>query len=517
MFKSLRLVMALLGTIGVAAAIAVAAQGYFFINKLDVSANKVYVAKDVIADILPPPMYLIEVRLVLSMMMDGSLPAADGKKRFDELAAEYAQRVDYWTKNPPFGLEAKLLGAQHTAAKAFIAAAHRQIVEPILGGQMDAAKDNLAAVHALYQEHRLGVDATVAEGNTFATATMKDFDDTRTISNGAMLVTALVAGLIVFVVYRLVLASILKPVSGSTEAAKLIAAGDLATSIQMDEGRTDSLGVLQTALQTMRKDLNQTVSSVRSVADSVSNASAEIAQGNHDLSARTESQASALQQTAASMEELTAVVNQNAESAAQADSLAKQAAEVAQRGGAAVSQVVATMQGINESSRQIAGIVSVIEGIAFQTNILALNAAVEAARAGEQGRGFAVVASEVRLLAGRSAEAAKEIKALIGASVERMAHGSTLADNAGATMADMLQATQRVSDILAEIRSTSQEQSSGISQVGDAVMQIDQVTQQNSALVEEIAAAATSLKMQAAELVRQMSQFTLADEQRRTC
>jgi methyl-accepting chemotaxis protein len=332
-----------------------------------------------------------------------------------------------------------------------------------------------------------------------------------------MLVTALVAGLIVFVVYRLVLASILKPVSGSTEAAKLIAAGDLATSIQMDEGRTDSLGVLQTALQTMRKDLNQTVSSVRSVADSVSNASAEIAQGNHDLSARTESQASALQQTAASMEELTAVVNQNAESAAQADSLAKQAAEVAQRGGAAVSQVVATMQGINESSRQIAGIVSVIEGIAFQTNILALNAAVEAARAGEQGRGFAVVASEVRLLAGRSAEAAKEIKALIGASVERMAHGSTLADNAGATMADMLQATQRVSDILAEIRSTSQEQSSGISQVGDAVMQIDQVTQQNSALVEEIAAAATSLKMQAAELVRQMSQFTVADEQRRTC
>lgn len=224
-----------------------------------------------------------------------------------------------------------------------------------------------------------------------------------------------------------------------------------------------------------------------------------------------------MQQTAASMEELTAVVNQNAESAAQADSLAKQAAEVAQRGGAAVSQVVATMQGINESSRQIAGIVSVIEGIAFQTNILALNAAVEAARAGEQGRGFAVVASEERLLAGRSAEAAKEIKALIGASVERMAHGSTLADNAGATMADMLQATQRVSDILAEIRSTSQEQSSGISQVGDAVMQIDQVTQQNSALVEEIAAAATSLKMQAAELVRQMSQFTVADEQRRTC
>ncbi len=514
MFKSLRWVMALLGTIGVAAALAVAAQGYHFINKLDDSANKVYVAKDVVADILPPPMYLIEMRLVLSMMMDGSLNAADGKKRFDELAAEYAQRVDYWTKNPPFGLEAKLLGAQHTAAKAFIAAARSQIVEPVVAGQMDVAKGNLAAVHGLYMEHRAGVDATVTEGNAFAAATMKDFDDTHSFSTGAMLVTALVAGAIVFVVYRVVLASIQKPVRGSTQAAKLIAAGDLATHVPLDEGRTDSLGALQDALQTMRTGLNSTVSTVRGVADSVANASSEIAQGNHDLSARTESQASALQETAASMEELTAVVNQNAESAAQANILAKQAADVAQRGGAAVEQVVETMRGINESSRQIAGIVSVIEGIAFQTNILALNAAVEAARAGEQGRGFAVVASEVRSLAGRSAEAAKEIKALIGASVERVAHGSALADNAGATMADMLQATQRVSNILAEISSASQEQSSGISQVGDAVMQMDQVTQQNAALVEEIAAAASSLKMQAAELVRQMAQFTVEDERR---
>ena len=509
MFKSLRWVMALLGTIGVVAALVVAAQGYHFINKLDASATKVYVAKDVVADILPPPMYLIEMRLVLSMMLDGSLSPADGKKRFDELAADYAERVDYWTKNPPFGLEAKLLGAQHTAAQAFMAAARTQIVEPVVAGQVDVAKANLAAVHALYLVHRAGVDATVAKGNAFAAITMKDFDDTHALSVTAMLVTALVAAGVVLVVYRVVLGSIQKPVRASTQAAKLIAAGDLATHTAMDDGRSDSLGVLQDALQTMRTGLNQTVSSVREVAESVSTASAEIAQGNHDLSARTESQASALEQTAAAMEQLTAVVNQNAESAQEADALAKQAAEVAQRGGEAVAQVVGTMKGINDSSRQIAGIVSVIEGIAFQTNILALNAAVEAARAGEQGRGFAVVASEVRSLAGRSAEAAKEIKVLIDASVERVVHGSSLADHAGATMGDMLQATQRVSNILGEISSASREQYSGITQVGEAVMQMDQVTQQNAALVEEIAAAASSLKMQASELVRQMAQFTV--------
>jgi methyl-accepting chemotaxis protein-1 (serine sensor receptor) len=428
------------------------------------------------------------------------------------LAKEYADRVDYWTQNPPLGLEAKLLGEQHIAAQAFMAAARSQIVEPAAAGQMDAAKANLVAVHALYLKHRAGVDATVTEGNAFATRTLKDFDDTHSLSKSAMLVTALVAAGVVLVAYRLVLASIQKPVRGSTQAAKLIAAGDLATHVPLDEGRSDSLGALQEALQSMRGGLNQMVSSVRDVAQGVSNASAEIAQGNHDLSARTESQASALQQTAASMEELTAVVNQNAESAREANQLAKQAANVAQRGGDAVAQVVETMRGINASSHQIAGIVSVIEGIAFQTNILALNAAVEAARAGEQGRGFAVVASEVRSLAGRSAEAAKEIKGLIDASVQRVVQGSTLADNAGATMADMLQATHRVSNILGEISAASHEQSSGISQVGEAVMQMDQVTQQNAALVEEIAAAAGSLQMQAAELVRQMAQFTVEEK-----
>lgn len=514
MFKSLRWAMALLGSIGVVAALAVAAQGYLFIQKLDASADKVYVAKDVVADILPPPMYLIEMRLVLSMMLEGGLTPADGQKRFEELASEYGQRADFWTKNPPYGLEAKLLGAQHAAANTFIAEARSQIVQPVIAGQIEHAKSNLAAIHASYLKHRAGVDVTVAEGNAFASATMQEFDDIRSLSNKAMLITTLAAAAIVFAVYRVVLASIQKPVHASTQAAALIAAGDLATHTAMDEGRTDSLGVLQESLQTMRVRLNQTVSSVLDVAESVSNASSEIAQGNTDLSNRTENQASALQQTAASMEQLTSVVNQNTESAIRADQLAQQAAEVALRGGAEVAKVVETMRGINESSGQIAGIVSVIEAIAFQTNILALNAAVEAARAGEQGRGFAVVASEVRSLAGRSAEAAKEIKTLIDASVNRVSKGCALADNAGATMTDMLQASQRVGRILAEISAASREQFTGISQVSGAVSQMDQVTQQNAALVEEIAAAASSLKMQASELVSQMARFTVESEKR---
>nr|MDH4450414.1 methyl-accepting chemotaxis protein [Rhodoferax sp.] len=319
--------------------------------------------------------------------------------------------------------------------------------------------------------------------------------------------TAVLAAVLVFFVYRLVLASLQRSIRSSTQAAKQMAQGDMVSAVDLDHGRTDSLGLLQTALRTMRSDLNQTVASVRDAAHSVSIASVQIAQGNQDLSVRTEVQAKMLDQTAASMDALTVVVNQNTASAETANQLAKQAADVAQRGGSDVAQVVETMRTINDSAHQITGIVNVIEGIAFQTNILALNAAVEAARAGEQGRGFAVVASEVRLLAGRSAEAAKEIKHLIDASVLRVSHGRALADNAGATMHDMLQASQRVSTMLAEISAGSRAQSEGIASVGHAVKQMDQVTQQNAALVEEMAAAADSLKMQAAELVNQMSQF----------
>jgi methyl-accepting chemotaxis protein len=282
------------------------------------------------------------------------------------------------------------------------------------------------------------------------------------------------------------------------------AAGDLQQRITLKPGDTSSL---MACLSQMQTSLASVVLSVRQGSDSVSTASHEIAQGNNDLSGRTEQQASALQQTAASMDELGSTVVQNADNARQANALAQQASQVATQGGRAVNDVVGMMKLINDSSKRIADITGVIDGIAFQTNILALNAAVEAARAGEQGRGFAVVASEVRSLAQRSATAAKEIKSLISASVEQIQAGSTQADKAGETMSDVVQAIERVTQIVNEISSASDEQSSGVRQVGEAINQMDQATQQNAALVEESAAAAESLRHQAQQLVQAVAVF----------
>ncbi|MFZ2989610.1 methyl-accepting chemotaxis protein [Ideonella sp.] len=288
--------------------------------------------------------------------------------------------------------------------------------------------------------------------------------------------------------------------------ASAVAEGDLSTRIALRAGDDSSV---MARLMAMQDSLSQVVKTVREGSENVATASAEIAQGNNDLSSRTEQQASALEETAASMEELGSAVNQNADSARQADALARGASDVAARGGAAVSQVVDTMKRINDSSRKIADITGVIDGIAFQTNILALNAAVEAARAGEQGRGFAVVASEVRSLAQRSADAAREIKSLIAASVERVEQGSVQVNQAGETMAEVVSSIQRVTQIVNEISSASSEQSAGVRQVGDAVSQMDHGTQQNAALVEQSAAAAESLKNQAQALVQAVSVFKL--------
>ncbi len=305
--------------------------------------------------------------------------------------------------------------------------------------------------------------------------------------------------------------SIIIPLRQAVHSARYIADGDLSQPID-SAGRDESAELLQ-ALKAMQSRLVAIVGNVRSGTDTIATASSQIAAGNHDLSSRTEEQASSLEETAASMEELTSTVKQNADNARQANQLAVTASSVAVKGGSVVAEVVGTMGAINASSRKIVDIIGVIDGIAFQTNILALNAAVEAARAGEQGRGFAVVAAEVRNLAQRSAAAAKEIKTLIGDSVDKVEEGSKQVAEAGKTMDEIVDSVKRVTDIMAEITAASQEQTQGIEQINQAITQMDQVTQQNAALVEEAAAAASSLQEQASGLSQVVSVFRLGGEQ----
>ena len=319
----------------------------------------------------------------------------------------------------------------------------------------------------------------------------------------ALLAVAAAAGLL-WVMVRTLRQELGGDPADARAALRRVAEGDLSD----DQWLSKPLG-LMAELQRMRQSLRELVQQVQAASAEMLHASSEIAQGNADLSMRTESQASALEETAASMEQLNVTVRQNADSAQTANHLAHSASDVAQQGGAVVERVVDTMKGISASSHRIADIINVIDSIAFQTNILALNAAVEAARAGEQGRGFAVVASEVRALAKRSADAAKEIKDLITTSLERVESGSTLADQAGGTMQDMVGAIRRVTDIMEEISAASREQSAGVAQVGEAITQMDQATQQNAALVEESAAAAQGLRHQAESLLQAVSRFQL--------
>ncbi|MFL9709173.1 methyl-accepting chemotaxis protein [Methylobacillus sp. Pita1] len=340
-----------------------------------------------------------------------------------------------------------------------------------------------------------------------------DIQQVKNSSSILLLVIGVIAVVLgAFFAWRLSL-GITQPLAKAVQLAETVAAGDLTSTLVVDS--KDEIGQLLNALKSMNDNLAKIVGEVRGGTETIATASSQIASGNLDLSSRTEEQASSLEETASAMEELTSTVKQNADNARQANQLAASASGVAVQGGDVVAQVIATMQSISESSKRIADIIGVIDGIAFQTNILALNAAVEAARAGEQGRGFAVVASEVRSLAQRSANAAKEIKELITDSVESVDAGSRLVEQAGATMRDVVQSVQRVTDIVSEISAASHEQSTGIEQVNQAIGQMDEVTQQNAALVEEAAAASQSLQDQAASLAEVVGVFKVSGVQAR--
>jgi methyl-accepting chemotaxis protein len=446
--------------------------------------------------------------LVMEMLRDpAALPALDS-----QLQANIAQITRTWKAY----LAATLPPEEKRLAEAFAEVRGSYVREGLLATRDALKAGDVERAQRLYGERIMplgakakdGIDALIKQQIEVAAASYQKAEATRDSVRAWSLGASAVAALLAVAAGLLTTHSITAPIQQAVSFAQTVASGDLRSQAPT-EGR-DEASQLMAALNQMNSALVQIVSEVRDSSESIATGSREIATGSIDLSQRTEEQASNLQQTAASMEELSSTVRNNADTAAQANALASAAAAAAGQGGTVVAQVVGTMQGIAASSKRIADIIGVIDGIAFQTNILALNAAVEAARAGEQGRGFAVVASEVRALAQRSAQAAREIKVLINESVSEVESGSRLADDAGTAMGGIVSQVQQVSQLIAEIAGASSEQSKGIGQIGDAVNQLDQVTQQNAALVEESTSAAESLQHQAAELARLVGVFRLA-------
>ena len=450
--------------------------------------------------------------LAVTMSMAGIVTSdASLQKDFDTKVAALTARITPVQEQ----INETATSAQDKAALEHVAKSRADLRG--LGDRNKVIKESQdAAVKAAYMEKEYrprsnlyleAIDKYVAVQEKQRDAARLALDEVRQ----RLIVVAIISVTLVFalsILLSLILVrSITRPLEHAVDVARAISSGDLTQ--ELNDDRKDEFGELLRALSEMVTRLRGLVSEVRSGVESVSNASTEIANGNHDLSARTEQTASNLQQTAASMEQLTGTVNQSADTARQANELAVTAARVASRGGEVVGQVVVSMQHITESSRKIGDIIGTIDGIAFQTNILALNAAVEAARAGEQGRGFAVVAAEVRSLAQRSAEAAKEIKSLINVSVETVESGSKQVEQAGQTMGEIVSSVQRVTTLIGEITTASNEQRDGISQVNQAVANLDQMTQQNAALVEESAAAASAMRDQAQHLAEVVSVFNV--------
>jgi len=486
--------------------------GLFRLTKSDQALNTVYAQRTVPITLLSEIQYLqLQSQLALSLVQIEATEAqtALSTKAVQANTAQANKLWDQYKSIPSDPAEEKLATAYWDAQTKYMQEAIQPALTQLQANELFTANLLMREkVRPMFESIRQQSNALVS---TLAQGTKQQYESSiaRNAAIRTMSLAALFAGLVFSAVFGWsLMKGITVPLKRAVAIANSVAGGNLSQNIRTDG--TNEVSDLLRALAAMQEGLVNVVSSVRRGSEGVASACSEIAQGNHDLSTRTEHQASTLEETSASMEELSEAVKHNAESARQANQLAMGASNVAVQGGEVVGQVVSTMKGINDASRKISDIIGVIDGIAFQTNILALNAAVEAARAGEQGRGFAVVASEVRSLAGRSAEAAKEIKTLINDSVQRVELGTTLVDKAGATMAEVVASIQRVTDIMGEISAASSEQSAGVSQIGQAVNQMDHVTQQNAALVEEMAASASSLQSQAEDLVQSVAVFSLA-------
>jgi methyl-accepting chemotaxis protein len=495
-----------LAALSALAVVACVAVGLSTAHKLTRNSETAFVSKDVVADILPPPMYLIELRLVLSQATEGSLDLAEAKKEVVRLKGEYQARVDYWTANPPFGLERALMGAQHAEAQAFIKAAD-QVIAKVEAADPDGARSALADAHQRYLAHRAGVDVTVRAGTELAAAAMTDFSATVRAADlrlgGILLLGLLGVGGLAWVISR----SIVRPLKHAVKVAEAVAGGDL-TRVSRVEG-CDEPALLLAALNRMCASLAGIVHDVRSSSLHVASASSQIAAGNADMQARTQTHQHALSATHDTLRNVTELAQQNARAADDVKALVQHSLEAATQGVSAVGRVGDTMLAITASSNKVGDFVGLVQQIAFQTNLLALNAAVEAARAGEQGKGFAVVAAEVRQLAVRSSRAADEIKLLVEASRGQVEDGNRLTKGARAAIAQMVAQVHRTQALMEGIRGTSAEQSQSIGSLDQAVDELTASAQSNVALVAQTSGLAVALESDASSLAGVVRTFRL--------
>lgn len=475
-------------------------------RQLATSSQVAFVAKDVVADILPPPLYLIEMRLVLSQALEGGMEPNAARLEVDRLAGEYADRVKHWRANPPFGLESDLLGRQHAEGERFIAGA-RSLVAALVAGRAEQARQQLPALDTLYQAHRQGVDTTVRSASRMATASMQDFDDTAALSTRSLMGILVLSLGVLLGLSWLVARSIVQPMLRALTMARAVADGDLSCKVPV-QGRDETAQLLD-ALNRMCDSLARVVGEVRASSQQVATVSSQIAAGNDSLQQRTDAHRQELVATSQTLKEVTGFVQQNGEAAEDAKRLAGSTTQTASDGMAAVAEVNSTMLGITRSSAQVGDIVGLIETIAFQTNLLALNAAVEAARAGEQGKGFAVVASEVRQLAGRASHAAREIKQLVHQSHAEVQAGGRLTAGANTAIEAMVARVQDMSHLVHGIWETTFAQSSGISMLDETVATLADDAQQNAALVHDTAAMVRSLAGNARQLQASVAFFRL--------